>query len=362
MANIPMPRRIPRSDGPINKTYKLKDFIDKDEKYIKNSCTGSVLVDHETLVSNLDLLRKIISIKGNVQINCVDYESALYIEENIDEAVTISLLDDYQNKDRSYIDTTQFKKHKFYIPLSYCMWNPVFGDTCNVHCFRFTDYDTMVSVNGDKVLHKETLEKVSEIIGKINYGNLSDLDKCTLVSNYIQSRVQFVEGMESYADKVYIVDANEEDVTLEKVSSVDTVLNHNYGLCVAISNVTTLLLNNPTFNVNVRSMFGSSHAWNLATIEGEKRYIDNTWVITRNKNRVEGALRATSFSDDYMLFGSTTASQIGHHNSICYVDGSVEEEDYSKERLVESRKVLSKKISFSNYSKDLAFNSRVKKD
>jgi len=360
MINKPMPPRTPRAIISTNRTYKLEDFIGKDEDYIKNSLTGSILIDSRVLSNNLDLLRKIISIKGNIQINCLDYVSALCVENNIEDDVIIALVDDYQNRDRSYIDTTEFKKHKFFIPLSYCMWDPVISESCHVYCFRHADFDTMVSWNGDKLLYKETIEKAKEIVGQINCSDLSALDKCVLVSNYIQSKVQYVEGIESYADKTYMVDAKPEEVAFDKVSSVDTVLNHNYGLCVSIANVTTLLLNNPTFNINARSVFGSSHAWNIVKLDGENRYIDNTWGITRNKNRVDEALKAEEFSSDYMLFGSVRASQIGHHMPETRVD-EVETDDYCQEKIERSRKKLSKTISFSNYGTALPFRSRIKK-
>ena len=42
------------------------------------------------------------------QINCLDYESALFLESHLEEDVDLALVDDYENKDRSYIDTTKF--------------------------------------------------------------------------------------------------------------------------------------------------------------------------------------------------------------------------------------------------------------
>ena len=52
----------------------------------------------------------------------------------------------------------------------------------------------MTSINGDNLLYRNTLEKLKEIIKSIDTEGLSDLDKCILVSNYLQSRVQYVEG------------------------------------------------------------------------------------------------------------------------------------------------------------------------
>ena len=342
-------------------TYKLKDFVGKDDEFIKTSCTGTISVDIETLSNNFDLFKKIIKFTKIKQINCIDYESALFLEENLEGDLPIALVDDYENKDRSYIDTTKFIKHKLYVPLTYFMWNVKFKDSCNVYCLRLNDFDTMVSLNGDKVLYKDILIKIREILTQINTQNLTDLDKCILVSNYLQSKVQYTEdGYESHADKVYVIEAEEQEVTKEKVGSLTSVITENYGLCIAIANATTLLLNNPILNVNTRSVYGNSHVWSLVTLDNKKYYMDNTWSITRNKNRVEGALKAQSFSDEYLLFGEEKATSIGHHNCLCYIDGILEKEDYSREEIKDRVKKLSKQHKFDNYSYKLRFNSKVK--
>lgn len=342
-------------------TYKLQDFIGKDDTFIKTSNTGTILVDYETVINNIDLLRKIIILLDINQINCLDYESTLFLEENLKESVELSLVDDYQNKDRSYIDTTKFTNHKLYIPLSYFMWGVKFKDSCHIHCLRDKEYDNMFSANGDNTIYKETLLKIKDIIESINTKTLTDLDKCILVSNYLQSKVQYIEGIKSYADKIYLIEASHDEVTHEKVGSITTVINENYGLCMAIANTTTLLLNNPILNVNVRSIFGDSHVWNIVTIDNKTYYIDNTWAITRNKNRVEGALKATSFTDEYLLLGSITANTIGHHNSLCYAPNNLETTNYSRETIKEHTKVLSKKHNFINYPINLSFNSKIEK-
>lgn len=356
-----LPKRRPVSIN-INKhhTYKLEDFVGKSDEFIKTSNTGTILVNYTVLLNNLDLLKKIISTLRIGQINCLDYESAIFLENNLEDNIDLALVDDYQNKDRSYIDTTKFVKHNFYVPLSYFMWGIKFKNSCNIRCLRYKEYDTMTSINGDNLLYRDTLEKLKEIIQSVDSEELSDLDKCILVSNYLQSKVQYVEGgLKSHADKVYIIEADEEEVTSKKVGSIESVINENYGLCMAIANTTTLLLNNPIMNVNVRSLYGDSHVWNIVTIDGKQYYVDNTWAITRNKNRVEEALKAASFCDDYLLFGTATSNVLGHHNSLCYYIGEIEQEDYSREDIKEHVRVLSKTYSFTDYSKELRFKSKV---
>lgn len=356
------PPRLPKrlSTTTRHNTYNLRDFIGQSDEFIKTANTSCILVDYNTLIGNIDLLRKIISILRISQINCSDYESALFLEQNLDESAELSLVDDYENKDRSYIDTTIFTKHKFYIPLSYIMWGVKFENSCNVHCLRSSARDNMTSLNGDTVLYRETIERLRKIIESINAANLTSLDKCILISNYLQSRVQYVEdGLKSYADKVYLIEAEEQEVTREKVGSITSVINENYGLCMAISNTTTLLLNNPIMNVNVRSLYGDSHVWNVIIIDGKYYYIDNTWAITRNKHRVEEALKATSFSDEFLLIGAITSSNIGHHNSTCYSSGELEQDDFSRDEIQEHIRSLSKKHKFTNYPSTLRFKSRI---
>lgn len=353
-------RRTGSVDVNRHNTYKLEDFIGKSDEFIKSSITGTILVNYDVLVNNFDLFKKIISILRISQINCLDYESAIFLENNLDENIDLALVDDYQNKDRSYIDTTKFVKHNFYIPLSYFMWGIKFENSCNIRCLRYREYDTMTSVNGDNLLYRDTLERLKEIIQSIGSKELSDLDKCILVSNYLQSKVQYVEdGLKSHADRVYVIEANEEEVTNQKVSSIQSVVNENFGKCMAIANTTTLLLNNPIMNVNVRSIYGDSHVWNIVTINGKQYYMDNTWAITRNKNRVEEALKASSFTDDYLLFGASTSDTIGHHNSLCYCVGELEQDDYSREDIKKRIRLLSKKCSLSDYSQELRFKSKV---
>lgn len=43
-------------------TYKLEDFVDKSDDFIKSSNTGTILVSYNVLVNNFDLLKKIIKL------------------------------------------------------------------------------------------------------------------------------------------------------------------------------------------------------------------------------------------------------------------------------------------------------------
>lgn len=358
----PMPTRLPRLIE-ANNSYILVDFIGKSDDYIKNSTfSPCLLVNYDDLVQNIDLFKRILEVrKESVQINCADYESALLIERVIDTPLCLALVDDYKNMDRSYIDTTLFKKHKFSIPLSYVMWNPIINGSCNVSCLRIEKNDYMTSNNGNKTISKETIDKVKEIVLKFKNIGSDDIEKCMIIANFLQENVQFVEGIESdCAGKTYIVEAPLDDVTSEKVGSVESVLFHNYGLCAAISNTSVLLLNNPIMNVNIRGVFGYGHQWNVINMNGQYYYIDNTWCITRNNSKVPGALKALDFSSEYLFFGNNMADAMGHHDSLCYSKGPIQENNLDKGVLEEAKKKLLRKMLLGKYSGTLAFPSKIK--
>ena len=80
----PLPKQLIRER---HNTYKLEEFIGKDDNYIKNCSLGCILVKYDVLANNIELLKRIIHLrKDNYavdQINCLDYESALLLEEEL---------------------------------------------------------------------------------------------------------------------------------------------------------------------------------------------------------------------------------------------------------------------------------------
>lgn len=121
------------------------------------------------------------------------------------------------------------------------------------------------SANGNKFISTHSLKRIKEIIFKLS------------------------EGTEEY-DDIYTV------------SSVETVLFENYALCMAIANATSLLLNTPKFNVNIRRVLGSEHVWNVVTVKGMNYYIDNTKLITRNPHPIPNVLKVMKYDVEYLFF------------------------------------------------------------
>ena len=78
---------------------------------------------------------------------CDSFETVLLLDEHnlLHKTSDVYLIDDLENKDRSYIDTRLFKNNfHFIIPVSYVMWNVNFKDKIKYSSF-------MLSINkGDE--------------------------------------------------------------------------------------------------------------------------------------------------------------------------------------------------------------------
>lgn len=326
-----------------------------------NSCYSVYIENTQLLKDNFDVLLKIVN-SGNYDYICShDYECLKFIEENLKEKekICLVLVDDLENRDRSYIDTKEFEKADFVLPCVYLMWNPQIGNHVIISSYfmKNTYYPTII--NGFSNISVETLKRIKEIILNFEkYSSLSDIDKLIIVSNLIQSQTQYVDnGNISYANNgKYITDSKGNNVGMNVHSASNVILEH-FGVCDGIANATTMLLNNPSLNVDIRSVLGLGHAWNVVSIDGKFYYVDNTWNITRNESKYFESLKAKSFSSEYLLFGIEKAEKIGHHNPITVVP-NIEIKNYSSQSIDERVKQLRKNICFSNYDKPL-FESRI---
>ncbi len=339
---------------------------ESDDYILKHAET--IYVDYETLYNHTDFLFRVISLlqKNNskLEISCENYACLEIIDKYLKERMplTIMLDDDFENRDRSYIDTRKFDKFAVSLPLTYLMWNANFPNTTQVNMFKLLN--NLTPANGNKTLSKDTLLQIKEIVLKLQeIGAEDDLQKIILISNYLQRNVQYVSGTESEAsDGIYIVSSPLSSDKLDtNAGLIETVINENYGLCMGIANTTTVLLNNPILNINVRSMFGCSHVWNIVKVNNTFYYMDNTWNITRNDNRLYEALKAKSFSHKYLLLGRKCSEEIGHHipeNSNINIP-NLSQSNYSPEEIEKAKHVLSRKISFT-YPDKLAFPSHKK--
>ena len=317
----------------LPKDYNYSDIVNND---INANEIDAILIGVDDLAANMDKLIEILNQNSTIELKFKDYESAMFVDKLLKSRITNKcfLCVDALRIDRSYIDLTALKNINLIIPLDYLMWGVKFNDTVDTYCLvSKTDSNTLAfsSANGNKTLSYDNYIKILNKVEELSKNNiLSDKEKVAYVSDYIQSCTQFIEGYESESSKGTFItpDFPEMSIYREKSGLVETVLNHHNGVCMGISNLSTLLLNNPEMNVEVESVFGCGHVWNKVLIDGKYYYFDNTWSITRNENMSDEGLVALSFTKKYLFFGSNTANAIGYHiPSTAFIYGGIISED-----------------------------------
>lgn len=248
---------------------------------------------------------------------------------------TIKLVDDGQRVSREYMDLTKLKHVDVRIPLTYLMWGVKFNDLVKIYDY-VSFYNNEIwadssSSNCNRNISLENLKKIRSVLQNLErYNPKSTEEKVYLVSDYIQSRTQFIQNSESVSSRGTFVTPT---CSGNDSGLVETVNNDGYGVCVGITNLSTLLLNNPTFDTETESTFGDHHAWNKVLVDGKYYYFDTTWNITRSNDPCESGLITLSFQDKFLLFGKDTALTIGHHNQqnlSIYNNGLLSDDDYSK--------------------------------
>lgn len=345
-----MPRRRPtilKTD--FQYSYIANSSIDLDQ-------INAIIICKDDLSLNMDKLIEILSKNKKIQLKFKDFESVMFIDKVLKERILNEtfLMDDSLRKSREYIDLTALKNINLTIPLNYLTWGVKFNDSVNIYCFSLKNegnYLNPTSINGnEKLFYDDYISIIKKIENLSKENAISDKDKVALVSDYIQSRTQFIDGYESeYSQGVFITP--DFPKYYPQAAHIETVLNENNGKCMGIANASTLLLNNPQMNMEVETVYGLHHAWNKVLIDGKYYYFDNTWAITRNENMSQDGLIALSFSKKFLCFGQKTADAIGHHIplSVFIYDGIISEDDiddinyqqqfvYQKKPIYESRR------------------------
>lgn len=336
--NPKLPQRT-RKNNVIKKEYSYSDILLNE---ISLDSVAYIKIGKSDLNNNFDLLRKIASKKTNIRIKFQDWDSVLFIDDILSNSTNIEcfLVDDGLLISRDYIDLNILKNINISIPLTYLMWGVSFRDVVKVYCSKIYnpigEYINFTSQNGNEKILKEDLLKIRDIITQLkSFGTVKTSDKINLISDYIQSRTQFIEGYENMSSRgVFITPDLPENYP--QAAMIESVLNGNHGKCVAISNFSTLLLNNPELNVEVETIFNQEHAWNKVFIDGKYYYFDNTWDITRTDDPSDGGLVTLSFSKKYNMFGEKTAQNIGAHVPYpdlvpMYNNGELSAEDYQQD-------------------------------
>lgn len=356
-----LPKRRPRINN-CNISFK-KDYCYSDivVNNIDVNQINAIVISIDDLSASMDKLIELLNHDKEMQLKFKDFESVIFIDKILKSRITNKafLMDDSLRKDREYIDLTILRNINLTIPLNYLMWGVKFNDCIETYCFLInntqSNYLNPTSINGNEKLsyddYVSILKKIDDL-SKIN--SKSDKEKVALISDYIQSRIQYIDGYESVSSKGTFItpDFSEYNDYRRKSGLVETVINDNNGVCMGIANTSTLLLNNPQMDVEVESVYGCSHVWNKVLIDGKYYYFDNTWSITRNESMSEEGLIALSFTRKYLLFGQKTANAFGHHNpqTIFIYDGVISEEDM-KSIDYQSRFVYQKRPIYRSYKK-----------
>lgn len=116
---------LPLRKRSSNNSYKLSEFIGKDKEYVLNSKYYMIYIDSiELLVNNFSLFQEIIKLNKFDYVIADDYKILEYINNNldIDRRIRLVLTDDYEIKDRSYIDTSIFTRYDLVLPANYLFW------------------------------------------------------------------------------------------------------------------------------------------------------------------------------------------------------------------------------------------------
>lgn len=334
MIELPKKTSRPRDLSSTKRQFAYREVITNN---IPLNQVWSVILSKKDLDLDMDKLIELInSNRALVSIWCLDYESVTFLDKILKEKVSnpIILVDDGLRISRDYIDLTKLNNIKVCIPLTYLMWGIKFNDTVDTYCGRTVDQNSIRTSgynNSNKNISLEDLKKIKSTLQNLARYNPKDVvEKVYLVSDYIQSRTQFIEESETESTRGIFITP-----TCSGTNSghVETVNNKGYGVCAGIANLSTLLLNNPLLCTETESVFGDHHVWNKVLIDGKYYYFDTTWNVTRSDNPADDSLITLSFQRKYLLFGTNTALNIGHHIQQCssvYNNGVMSEEDYQK--------------------------------
>ena len=327
-----LPKQNTKKSPRVRHQFLYKEILNNE---IPDEQIWDVVLSKQDL--DLDMNKLIDLIEKRKNIRCLDYETVLFLDCVIGEKLikTIDLVEDGQRVSREYMDLTKLKYADVRIPLTYLMWGVKFNDLVKIYdsvSFFNNEIDVFSSwSNSNRSINLENLKKIRSVLQNLDrYNPKSIEEKVYLVSDYIQSRTQFIQTSESISTRGTFVTPT---CSGDDSGLVETVNNDGYGVCVGIANLSTLLLNNPVFDTETESAFGDQHAWNKVLVDGKYYYFDTTWNITRSNNPCESGLITLSFQDKFLLFGRDTALTIGHHNqqnSSIYNNVLLSDDDYSK--------------------------------
>ena len=360
------------------KTVKVNipEYIDWNNFSIKDMNNSDVVIYVKDLkkdvkgdISKLNILKQMPNL-SSIKLVSSDFNVGIYMGELLKDFTfkkSFDLLDDYKNQDRSYVQSSSLPKGFTLssIPNSYIQWGAN-RKNLNLGNIRVNNVIMADTHDGaDRSYNYPSEEAFAEINRTIDefckIPNLTLIDKVVFVANYLQQNVQFVAGKISHA-----IDGNYEceNFSFEKyggVDKIDNVLFDKIGKCNCISRTMMLMLNNPKMNVNCRIADDThaGHAYcSIYDEETGKLYCaDPTWCISRNSNRFTDTLKASKFSDEYLLIGQDKLSTMDYHNTSNILPRNFTEKSIDRDLIKQSvEKLKGYGISF-DYPMDIPLAS-----
>ena len=343
-------------DCPVQKDYSYSYLVNNnvDPKNI-----ASIILSIEDLKYPLDKMFNLLKNNSRVRLIFKDFESAIFVDSFMEEDLTnnMFLLDDGKMRSREYIDLTKLKRIKLVVPLTYSMWGVKFDNELPVYCYLDTclGYMDYSSNNSNRSLLKKDINFIKEKVQELSkFKTASTYHNVCLMSDFIQSRTQYINSRESVAGRDVFVTPEIPDNSgyWDRRGKIETVFNNKNGVCTGISNLSTMLLNNDVFRIQCESVLGDYHSWNRVLVDGKWYYFDNTWCITRTDTPHKDALITLKFCNKYLMFGKKRADRMGYHKPMTdFIYGNGVSDTDCPEQSYSSKFVYHKKPPYSSYIK-----------
>lgn len=345
--------------------YTFDKIISNAQNIYLDDVIAISIDDINELIKNQEFFKILTELGHLAYIYTPSYEVALLAERLVPNKkdIKVTLIDDFQNKDRSYINLNEFRNLTLVIPIAYATWGVKFTDEMEVYSIIKKIDDFLIGLKSNKVCSKIThhnlneIERIACVIA--NTPNLTELERLIVIANYIQEHCQFVEGPETEGPEgIFVVENPPEDIKA-KACLFESVLFHGFGLCASIAEAMTLLCNNPFVNLNARNVYTNNHLFNTIQINGSYYYLDNTFNIACG-NTLPHAIKLKEFCSNYLLFGTETVDTL-HHSVNSFLAFKIEKRDFPREYLKANAEYLEDcGLIRLNYAPQVAFKSYKK--
>ena len=179
-------------DENISRAYGLEFYLKHINEIGKMTPISALtILDSNVYNENEYILYDLFRRNKNMSISCKNYAIARRIDNIAPKGYghTISLIDDFQNIDRSYIDKNDFHNVGLIIPITYAMWGVKFNDKINVSYSTTVPFNGYIGTEFQNTLSKKTLDEVERIVHIISQeGNFTDVEKVLILSNYLDRK------------------------------------------------------------------------------------------------------------------------------------------------------------------------------